>query len=263
MLKAPTTRTNRRSAQGSALVIVLFFVILLTLVTIAFLSRSMTAVIASSGSAGETTSKILASSASDIIIGDFKQEVIAGSTNNAGGSNPDSGAVNWPVYIPTSNVTAIPWMNGVPTVSGTNAVPNMISRSVSPANTSGTAPYFPYSSTYVSTLYPPNRAASDATASGTYTSSTVSTTTPSLNGRLITAAQWNSHYLLRAIDRRHARQHHADSTPRALRPARLGHRHARRRERGYHILQWRHQWNQRSHADQHQIRHRPVRLRHL
>jgi hypothetical protein len=156
----------------------------------------MTAIKASSGSAGETTSKILAASASDIIIGDFKQEIIAGSANNVGGSLPNSGTVNWPVYIPTSNVTAIPWMNGVPTSGGLNVIPNLISRSVSPANTGGSAPYVPYSSTYVSTLYPPNRAASDPTANGAYTSSKVSSATPSVNGRYISPAQWNSHFLI-------------------------------------------------------------------
>ena len=129
MLTDPLSRKRRRAAQSSALVIVLFFVVLLSVVTIAFLSRSLVAIQVSSGSAGETRSKILASSASDIIIGDLKQEIIAGSSS--------VGAANWPVYTPTSNQCMIPWQNGVPLLGSptTNAIPNLISRSVSPANT--------------------------------------------------------------------------------------------------------------------------------
>ncbi len=70
------SRTGHR-ARGSALVIVLLFVILLTGLTIAFLSRSLTAARVSSSSAGETKASILANSAGDIVIGDFKQEIIA------------------------------------------------------------------------------------------------------------------------------------------------------------------------------------------
>ena len=186
MSEAPIWRNKRRGEQGSALVIVLFFVLLLSVVTIAFLSRSLTAVKVSAGSAGETKSKILASSASDIIIGDLRQEIIAGSAN--------VGTANWPVYTPTSNLTMIPFQKGVP---ASDAVPNMISRSVSPANTSGTAPYVAYSASYTGTSVPPNRAASDPSASTTnYTTSKVNSTTPSLNGRFVSAAQWNAHYLI-------------------------------------------------------------------
>jgi hypothetical protein len=203
MLKAPFSRIERRGERSSALVIVLFFVVLLTAVAIAFLSRSLTAVQVSAGSSTETKSKILAVSASDIIIGDFRQEIIAGSTNYYSASNTtnNSGTVWWPVYTPTSTTNAIPFMNGVPVLGGTNAIPNMISRSVSPANTSGTAPYVAYPSSgatapYTSTLIPPNRAASDTTASGTYTSSKVNSSYASLNGRYISPSQWNEHYLI-------------------------------------------------------------------
>ena len=198
MLTDPLSRKRRRAAQSSALVIVLFFVVLLSVVTIAFLSRSLVAIQVSSGSAGETRSKILASSASDIIIGDLKQEIIAGSSS--------VGAANWPVYTPTSNQCMIPWQNGVPLLGSptTNAIPNLISRSVSPSNTSGSAPYVTYPSTlYTSTAVPPNRAASDATAASPtlstnapYTTSKVNSSYPSLNGRYISPAQWNSHYLI-------------------------------------------------------------------
>jgi hypothetical protein len=178
----PSSVTLRRASRGSALVIVLFFVILLTAVTIAFLSRSLMAVRISASSSNETKAGILANSASDIIIGDLKQEIIAGSTS--------SGTVNWPVYLPTSNLTMIPLQNGVPT-AGT-LIPNMVSRSVRPGNTGGASPYMPYSATlYTATAIPPNRAADD-----TANPANVSSVTPSLNGRYISKSQWNSHYLI-------------------------------------------------------------------
>ena len=191
----PISENRCRVERGSALVIVLFFVVLLSIVTIAFLSRSLIAIKVSAGSAGETKSHILATSASDIIIGDFRQEIIAGSTNFAGGSLPNSGTAAFPIYTPTANTTAIPFMNGVPIVSSTNAIPNMVSRSVSPANTSGSAPYVSYGSSYNSTYLPINRAANDPTAT-TYTSSKVNSATASLNGRYVSPAMWNEHFLI-------------------------------------------------------------------
>jgi hypothetical protein len=171
----------RRADRGSALVIVLFFVILLTGLTIAFLARSLTASKVSNSSANETKVNLLANSAGDIIIGDLKQEIVAGSTL--------SGTVNWPVYAPNNNATMIPFQNGVP-ITGT-LIPNLISRSVRPGNTAGASPYVAYSANYTAASVPPNRAADN-----TATPAAVSTTTPSLNGRFISKAQWNSHYLI-------------------------------------------------------------------
>src|ERR1700761_4321614 len=142
MPNAPFPGKRSRTANGAALVIVLFFVVLLSIVAIAFLSRSLTAIKVSAGSAGETKSRILANSAGDTIIGDLKQEIIAG-------SNPNSGNPAFPVYTPVTNLSMIPFMNGVPTAgsSATNSIPNLVSRSVSPANTTaGGAPYVSYAS---------------------------------------------------------------------------------------------------------------------
>jgi hypothetical protein len=185
MPNAPFAGKRCRAVNGAALVIVLFFVVLLSIVAIAFLSRSLTAIKVSAGSVGETKSHILASSAGDTIIGDLKQEIIAGSTNFAGGSNPNSGNAAFPVYTPTANTTAIPFMTGVPAA---NAIPNLISRSVSPANT-GSAPPVAYPGIYTSTLTPPNRAAVDS-------STKINSATTSLNGRSVPPDIWNEHYLI-------------------------------------------------------------------
>src|ERR1700677_521421 len=75
----PSLPLLRKSRRGSALIIVLLFVILLTGIVIAFLARSTTAVQVSAASANETRASILTNSAQDIIIGDLKQEIIAGS----------------------------------------------------------------------------------------------------------------------------------------------------------------------------------------
>jgi len=167
--------------HGFALLIVLLFIVLLTVVTIAFLERAMTARSVSNGSASTTKAGVLADSACEIIIGDLRQEIIAGSTN--------AGSATWPFYVPNGNGAMEPYQNGVPTpVSGSaGSIPNMVSRSVASSDT--TDPYIAYSSLY--TNWPPNRTAYDAT-----TPSKVSSTTPSLNGRYVSLARWNSHYLI-------------------------------------------------------------------
>ncbi len=222
MSVAPPSRACCRAKRGSALVIVLLFVILLTALTVAFLARSLTAVKVSASSSGETKASLLANSAGDIIIGDMKQEIIAGSA-------PNAGTAVWPIYIPATNnpaatppvsPTMIPFQNGIPT-SGT-AIPNMTSRSVSPSNTGGAASYVPYNASYyTASQTPPNRAATDASAlnptfstTAPYTTSKVNSSRPSLNGRYISPAQWNSHYLIpRDPTKDAAGSTSADSTP--------------------------------------------------
>ena len=193
MTIASSAWASCRSRRGSALIIVLLFVILLTALIIAFLSRSMTALRVSSSSAGETKASILANSASDIILGDLRQEIIAGSTQG----NPT--APTWPVFNPKSNLTMIPYQNGIPSPNTT--IPNLIRRSVSPSNTGGTAPYNTYTSTlYTAASIPPARAATDATATGetaaNYATVKVNSAAPSLNGRSVSAAKWNEPLLM-------------------------------------------------------------------
>jgi hypothetical protein len=173
------------SRKGVALIIVLTFVVLLVGLVVAFLARSMTGLKASDSSAHQAKAGLLAESAATQIMADFKQEIIAGSTASDGG-NP-----SWPTYYsPVSNIAASPYRTGIP---ANNAIPNLISRSVRPGNTSGNAPAIAYpasgNGSYVNP--PANRAAED-TANPTK----VNSTTPSLNGRFISASRWNSHYLI-------------------------------------------------------------------
>lgn len=188
-----------RQRRGVVLIIVLAFVVLLTGLVVAFFSRAMNSRQVSDSSANETKADLLARSAMDIIVGDLKQEIIAGSTVSSG-SNNAAWTSSWPnVYTPVSNLTAVPLRSGVPTGAAT-PIPNLVRRSVRPGNTGGPCPYVAYPVTY-GTSAPPNRAADD-----TNTPANVSTATPSLNGRFISPIRWNSHYLIPCLSA-------TDSTP--------------------------------------------------
>jgi len=173
--------------HGSALLIVLFFMVLLTALTVAFLSRSMTARSVATSSASEAKAGLLADTACEIILGDLRQEIIAGSSNA-------STNASYPVYMPVSPLTMVPFRSGVPTGTFTATspdIPNLIKRSVRPSNTSGASPYVPYTANYATATAPVNRAADD-----TSNPAKVSSATSSLNGRSVTLARWNSHFLI-------------------------------------------------------------------
>lgn len=93
--------------HGAALVIVLAFVVLLTTLVVAYLSRTTTDRALAKSSFDITSADLLARSALDIVVGDFKKEIVDGGT-------PPS---------PTTNI--------VPQRSGNFAdVPNLIRRSL-------------------------------------------------------------------------------------------------------------------------------------
>ena len=129
------------TSKGAALMIVLAIVLLFTGVALAYFSRTTTDRQLAQSSYNDTSADLLARSALDIVINDFKQEIL----NN-------------------------------PTVSRTNIQPSPY-----PIPTPGDIPnLIRYSSR--------NAAASRA--------STISSSSPSANGRSITTTRWNSHYLV-------------------------------------------------------------------
>src|SRR5437667_1248304 len=69
--------------KGAALVIVLAFVVLLTGLVVAYFSRVTTDRQLAQSSFNDTDADLLARSALDIAVGDFKQEIVNGSTNIA------------------------------------------------------------------------------------------------------------------------------------------------------------------------------------
>ena len=119
----------------------------------------------------------MARSAVDLVVGDLKQEIVNGSTVST---------VNgYTIYTPSSNANMVPMLSGTPSPAPT-ASSNMVRRSIR----SDPIPNPPGV---------PSRA-----------SAINSTSDVSLNGRAVTAARWNKHYL---IPRLTASSTAVDSTP--------------------------------------------------
>jgi hypothetical protein len=158
---------NRGRSQGSALLIVLAFLLLLTTLTIAFLSRATLERQLSNGSFGQGKVDLAGQGAIVAIVGDLQQEIVAGSN---GTGTPT-------VYYPSSPLTATPSL----------VVPGYTSLSI--VNTgledllkiSYPSPFYS-GGTYTGTA--PNRASS------------VATTTASLNNRSISPVRWNKPLLM-------------------------------------------------------------------
>src|SRR6266498_1177227 len=115
------TITSRE--RGAALLIVLAFVVLLTGVGVAYLSRATSDRQIAHGSFNESKADQLAASAMDNIIGDLRQEIVNGSTSPAPSFGPEASA--YYVYTPNSNSDMLPRRNGT-----SDLIPNLIRRSV-------------------------------------------------------------------------------------------------------------------------------------
>jgi len=164
----PTSPLLRRSSnKAAALIIVLAFVVLLTGLAVAYLSRSTTDRQLAHTSFHDTDADLLARSALDIVVGDFRQEIQNGS------NNPPSGNV----WIPTSAANVVPMYNPTPAPGTTPAIPNLIRRSVRSE----------------AALWP-NSVSGPAV--GSRASAVNSTTDVSANGRSVSLARWNSHYMV-------------------------------------------------------------------
>ena len=147
---------NRNSHQGFALVVILAFVVLLTVLVLAYFSYSALQRQISSASSNQAAVDIFAQGAINTIVSDFKQEISDGSTNFAFGTNT--------VFIPKASTNAAPFL------VGTSAnLPNLIKRS-----SSG----LPFS------------------AAGAARASAASSASVSQNGRSISPARWNAALLL-------------------------------------------------------------------
>jgi hypothetical protein len=132
-------RSRDRSSKGGALMIVLALVVLLTGLAMAYFSRTTTDRQLAQSSYNDTSADLLARSALDIVVGDFKQEII-----------------NDPATATAADIQ--------PTRYGDASISNLIRRSYSGAVQSR--------------------------------ASIVSSSAVSANGRSISNARWNSHYLL-------------------------------------------------------------------
>jgi len=156
--------------SGAALIIVLAFVVLLTGLVVAYFSRTVTDRQVAQGSFNQTKTDQLAMSATDLIMTDLKQEIANGSTAATVGSIT--------IYTPTSNGNMVPMRSGTPDptlIPTPTPIPNLVRRSVR------TDPI------------PVPGVSSRASALN-------STTDASANGRSVSAARWNRHYLVPKIN---------------------------------------------------------------
>ena len=162
---------RRSSNKAAALIIVLAFVVLLTGLVLAYFSRTTTERQLAQPSYNDTSADLLARTALDIIISDFKQEILNGSGSPSPTASPAT------LFVPTSNANMVPMRNPTATPGTTPAIANLIRRSVrsEPA------------------LWP------DPTvgpAVGSRASAVNSKSDVSANGRSVTLARWNSHYMV-------------------------------------------------------------------
>src|SRR5437899_3679291 len=108
-------RSRDGASKGAALMIVLALTVLLTGLALAYMSRTTTDRQLAQTSYNDTSADLLARSALDIVVNDFKQELLAHPTVTPG----------LPFYI-----TPVPY--GTP-ASGQTAIPNLIRRSFAEA----------------------------------------------------------------------------------------------------------------------------------
>ncbi len=160
------------SEKGAALVIVLAFVVLLTGLAVAYLSRASMDRQMAQASFRDADADILARGALEIVVGDFKQEVVNGST---AASIPGVYYFPWAKAKGYSVDAVLPQRSGNPAFAlpeyPNDLIPNLIRRSV--ANDPIVAPGI-----------------------GSRASAVNSTTDVSANGRSVSLARWNSHYLI-------------------------------------------------------------------
>ena len=145
--------SNSYHKQAAALVILLAFLVILSGIVVAYLWRCTADRQLAHATFNQTQADILARSALDLVVGDFKQEITAESV----ASTVDG----YTIFMPRIDANILPTASGTP---ADRSVPNLVKRSVH--------------------TDPASRAAA------------VNSTSISLNGRSISTAQWNKHYLI-------------------------------------------------------------------
>jgi hypothetical protein len=158
----PLGKSSSRREQAAAVIIVLAFVVLLTGLAIAYLSRVTSDRQVAHSSFNQTNVDALAQSAMDNVIGDLRQEIADGSTTTTVNVN----GTDVTIYTPTSPSYMVPQRNV--SLAG---VYNLIRRSVRS-----------------DPIVPPGRPSRASAVN--------SMTDVSANGRYVTSTRWNGHYLV-------------------------------------------------------------------
>src|SRR5438876_1607288 len=114
------SKTISSPERGAALVIVLAFVVLLTGLAVAYLSRATSDRPVAQSSFNQSKADQLAASGMDLVIGGLRQEI----TGPAPTPTPPT-----PPYVPATNANMLPLRSGNP--GGVpNPIPNLVRRSV-------------------------------------------------------------------------------------------------------------------------------------
>src|SRR5213082_678500 len=111
-------RSRDSAAKAAALIIVLAFVVLVTGVALAYFSRTTIERALGQSSYNDTSADLLARSALDIVVGDFKQEIVNGSTATSIGGTT--------IYVPTPAANVVPQRNVSVSGAAPSPVPNLI-----------------------------------------------------------------------------------------------------------------------------------------
>src|SRR5213594_84225 len=120
---------SRSSKKAAALIIVLAFVVLVTGLALAYFTRTTTDRQLAQSSYNDTSADLLARSALDIVVGDFKQEIINGSIFPAPTVSPSPATV----FIPSSAANVVPQRH-VSAIPSFSAIPNLIRISLNLGN---------------------------------------------------------------------------------------------------------------------------------
>jgi len=174
--------SRRSSRRGVALVITLAFVVLLTIVVVAFLSRSLREnQIAKARTEGVKVDAV-ARTVSELVLFDLRQEIAAGSRPDGAPAGAQYTVEGQRIYVPRSAETAGAQLVGLAGAQDPAATCNIvkISRATEPFF-SGTA--------YDTAAYPPADFAS-----------AVSTGEPTTAGRYFRSRDWNKPLLLKTAD---------------------------------------------------------------
>jgi hypothetical protein len=150
---------NGRRERGAALIIVLAFVVLLTGLTLAYFSRTASDRQVAHSSFNQTKADQIVASGMDLVIGGLRQEI---------SGPPPTPTPPTPPYVPATNAAMLPIVYGNPDTTG---IPNLVRRSV-------------------------RSDAIPAPGVSSFGSVVNSTTDVSANGRSISLARWNKHYLV-------------------------------------------------------------------
>lgn len=149
--------TRALNYRAAALVIVLAFIVILSGLVVAYLARTTTDRQLANGSSNDEKADELARTALNIVVGDFKEEIVDGTPITSANVIPQRGPK--------------PGAGGLPGAG----IPNLIRRSV--RDDAIPAPALPSRASAVNSL-------SDA----------------SLNGRFVSLARWNAHYMVPKVN---------------------------------------------------------------